>query len=174
LEAWSILGDFNEIVEVSKKQGGGRRPRWQMKAFQRVISDCEVTDLEYKGLKYTWTNCQYAYSFVQERLNRALANKEWCSLFPIVEVSTEVVVCSDHNSLFLSTCKVISRQQKKRGFIYDATWSKEIACKNLIKKVWKEKGKLADTWGNIKGKMDECKKVLTLEERLRGCHGENH
>jgi exonuclease III len=160
-EAWVILGDFNEIVEASEKQGGGRISRWQMEAFQRVISDCEVTDLGYKGLKYTWTNCQDAHSFVRERLDRALANKEWCLRFPTAKVSTEVVVCSDHNLLFLSTCKASSRQQKKRGFIYDATWSKEIACKNLIKKVWKEKGKLVDTWENIKGKMDECKKVLT-------------
>jgi hypothetical protein len=70
-------------------------------------------------------------------------------------------VSSDHNSLFLSTSKMQLRKQKKKGFIYDATWRKEVASKNLVKRVWKEKGKLVDMWGNIKGKMEECKKVLS-------------
>jgi hypothetical protein len=160
-DAWMILGDFNEIVEASEKQGGARRPRQQMEAFQRVISDCEIADLGYKGLKYTWKNCQEDGLFIWERLDRAFANKDWCSLFPTAEVSTEVVVSSDHNSLFLSTSKMQLRKQKKKGFIYDATWRKEVASKNLVKRVWKEKGKLVDMWGNIKGKMEECKKVLS-------------
>jgi hypothetical protein len=52
-EVWVLIRDFNEIVDSSEKQGGGNWPRSQMEAFQRVILDCGLSDLGYKGLKYT-------------------------------------------------------------------------------------------------------------------------
>jgi exonuclease III len=168
-EAWMLIGDFNEIVELSEKQGGGNRPRSQMEAFQRVITECGLSDLGCKGLKYTWSNCQEEGSFVRERLDRGMANAEWCSLFPGAEISAEAGECSDHCPLILSTSKVLQNQYKKRGFIYDATWSKETVCRDIIKKVWRVKGRFPNTWTNVKQKLHECKKELSRWKKKSRC-----
>ncbi|XP_058210040.1 uncharacterized protein LOC131322655 [Rhododendron vialii] len=39
-------------------------------------------DLGYMGAKYTWTNGRLGLANVQNRLDRALSNEEWRSLFP--------------------------------------------------------------------------------------------
>jgi hypothetical protein len=160
-EAWVVIGDFNEIVESSEKQGVGNRPRSQMEAFQRVISDCGLSDLGYRGLKYTWLNCQEEGSFVRERLDRGMANAEWRFMFSVAEIYTELVECSDNYPILLSTRKVWQNSYKKRGFIYDATWSQDIEFGDLIKKVWRAKGLFLDTWTTVKQKLDECKKELS-------------
>ena len=102
-EAWMVMGDCNEILDSSEKLGGGDRPMRQMEAFRRTLYDCAITDLGFYGPKFTWNNCKEEGNFIQERLDKGVANKEWCSRFPNFCISMEVVACSDHNPILLST-----------------------------------------------------------------------
>lgn len=90
-----------------------------------------------------------------------LANNGWCGLFLRVEVPIESVVNSDHWPLILHTSKLPNGHNCKRGFIYDATWGKEKACKDIVKMVWRKTGRLVDMWTNVKVKMDGCKQALS-------------
>ena len=45
-----------------------------------ALGDCSLSDLGFRGPKYTRNNGRSNASFMKERLNRAVANKEWCSL----------------------------------------------------------------------------------------------
>jgi hypothetical protein len=51
-----------------------------MEIFCMALEDCSLSDLGFKGSKYTWNNGRSNVSFMKECLNRAVANKEWCSL----------------------------------------------------------------------------------------------
>jgi hypothetical protein len=53
LEPWLCIEDFNEVVEQSKKFGGVRRKESQMANFRNVLAECGLTNLGFKGSKYT-------------------------------------------------------------------------------------------------------------------------
>lgn len=47
------LGDFNEIVSMSEKQGGAKRSQNQMEGFKNEINLCNFRDLGYNGSDFT-------------------------------------------------------------------------------------------------------------------------
>jgi hypothetical protein len=55
-EPWLCIRDFNEVVEQSEKFGGVRKKESQMARFRNVLAECGLSDLGFKGSKYTWTN----------------------------------------------------------------------------------------------------------------------
>ena len=51
---WLCAGDFNEIVQSSKKLGGSNRSQSHMQLFRNVIDECGFLDLGFVGSPYTW------------------------------------------------------------------------------------------------------------------------
>ena len=106
---WLCIGDFNEIVYESEKEGGSSRLRRQMKNFSETINWCGLTDLGYVGLSFTWLY-QRADGFqIRERLDRALASVEWGRRFQDAKLYHLTCSASDHFSLALHFFK---KQQK--------------------------------------------------------------
>lgn len=68
-EPWLCIGDFNEVVDPMEKWGGAVRREGQMGKFRTVQEKCGLSDLGYKGSKFTWTNCRHDESFIKERLD---------------------------------------------------------------------------------------------------------
>jgi hypothetical protein len=93
---WLCIGEFNEVVSLSEKWGGGGRPNSQMKKFQSVLTECELSDLGFRGPKYTWSNYQKGQTLIKERLDRGVANSAWSELFPAAEVWVDFSWNSDH------------------------------------------------------------------------------
>jgi hypothetical protein len=50
-KAWLCIGDFNEIINQSKKWGGAIRSENQMMQFQLALEECGLSDLGYRGSK---------------------------------------------------------------------------------------------------------------------------
>jgi hypothetical protein len=55
----------------------------------------------YIGPRFTWSNQHTHNSFTQERLDRALGDREWCNLFPGATVSVLAAIFSDHNPILV-------------------------------------------------------------------------
>lgn len=98
---WLCIGDFNEIVSLSEKWGSNGRSSHQMKKFQSILHDCDLSDLGYRGPKYTWSNGRKGQDYAKERLDRGVANSTGCNLFPAAEVLVDSTVNSDHAVLML-------------------------------------------------------------------------
>ena len=64
---WVILGDFNEILYTSEKEGGNMRPNGMMREFRECLMDCGLEDLGYIGYPFTWSRGD-----IRERLVRAV------------------------------------------------------------------------------------------------------
>jgi hypothetical protein len=69
---WLIMGDFNEILYNSEKEGGRPRSQRQLQAFHDVLSECGLNDMGFIGDLYNWRRGQ-----IRERLDRAVANMQW-------------------------------------------------------------------------------------------------
>ena len=74
IEPWLCIGDFNEVLTMSEKWGGGGRANSQMREFQLALETCDFSDLGYIGPKFTWSNCRDNNEFIKERLDRGVAN----------------------------------------------------------------------------------------------------
>ena len=106
-----VIGDFNEIVGLLEKEGGCIRPRKQMEEFVLTIDYCGLCDLGFIRSKFTWIYQTTCGVRIRERLDRALANLEWRSLYPLAKLHHLSSLISDHSPLSLH---LIQRQKKKK------------------------------------------------------------
>lgn len=53
---WVVFGDFNEITHADEKCGWAERSDKQMIAFRDSLNFCDLQDLGFSGLNYTWCN----------------------------------------------------------------------------------------------------------------------
>lgn len=76
-----IAGDFNEVLFEGEKRGGNGCDLGSISGFPDSIDCCALKDLGYSRIPFTWSN-KRGDEFIEERLDRALANEEWLDLFP--------------------------------------------------------------------------------------------
>ena len=93
---WVVLGDFNEILYSSEKEGGNARPNGMMKDFRDCLAECGLDDMGFIGDPFTWRRGE-----IRERLDRAVCNVQWAHKFPRAAVINENHVHSDHRPLVL-------------------------------------------------------------------------
>ncbi len=81
----------------------------------------------YIGPRFTWSNQHTHNSFTQERLDRALGDREWCQLFPNVIVSVLEAICFDHNPILVAFKEYKeSNCFNKGGFKFEAAWTRDV------------------------------------------------
>ncbi|XP_062171134.1 uncharacterized protein LOC133876926 [Alnus glutinosa] len=158
---WCCFGDFNEILEQSEKDGMGPRRDSQMAGFRNTLEECGLSDLGFKGARFTWRNHHSDHSFVQERLDRALGDEEWCQLFPNVSVSVLEALCSDHNPILI--CLKKHQEHSKffdRGFKLEAAWTRDADYQGLVQSVWEQNNLEGDSISGVQAKLASCQKEL--------------
>jgi hypothetical protein len=182
---WLCLGDFNKIVSMSKQRGAVSKTMGQMEAFQRVLEECSLSDLGFCGPKFTWNNGRERNAFTQERLDRAVANGEWCDFFTMVHVNILANRSSDHHPLFITFEKdAVVRRDWKRIFRVEESWKSYADYKEVVKQIWVVRRKGLNPMANIVGKLNSSKgpikqwvrkKMQASEEliKLKTCELEN-
>ena len=88
------------------------------------------------GSKYTWCNGRKVDDRIWERLDRALANQDWKSLFPTAFVTHKTISYSDHNPIFLALDdrenSPVKHRRKGRLFIFETFWLHKAKCGELV------------------------------------------
>lgn len=113
-------------------------------------------DLGFVGDKYTWEKSRGTSHWIHERLDRGLANQEWCRMFPLAQVKVLEVAPSDHLPLSLQLNRKVYTQKSKR-FKFENIWIREKDCFNLVKESWQY-----TTGREILDKVSHC--CLKLDE----------
>lgn len=132
-EGCLVMGDFNDILDVTEKDGGRPRTIRSMYDFRRFVSDSHLLDLGYEGYPYTWRN-RREDGGIQERLDRGFANESWLRSYPDARVVHQVVPGSDHAMLVLHTS--VSLQRRASRFIFDQRWGELERCQAVVKERW--------------------------------------
>ncbi|XP_016725413.1 uncharacterized protein [Gossypium hirsutum] len=173
---WCVCGDFNEIMYAHEKNGGAVRTERQMEKFRKVLEECELLDMGYRGQKFTWKRGNFAETNIRERLDRGVAKREWLNLFPNFLLQHLPHSFSDHCPITIQTMPNVPRY-RVIPFKFKSWWITEPSCEEVIQKLWQEKignafDKLEHTrdglqkWGkNIK--RERIKRSTFLIERLR-------
>jgi exonuclease III len=93
---WLMLGDFNEALWPHEHFSKRKRNEKQMMQFRNTLSYCNLYDLGFQGLPWTYDNKQKGDKNVRVRLDRAVACPAWFNLFPNYHVRHLVSSRSDH------------------------------------------------------------------------------
>ena len=77
---WMVIGDFNEAMWQYEHFSKTPRAERQMIDFREVLSHCDLHDLGFSGLPWTYNNNQGGNHNVRVRLDRSVANTAWSAL----------------------------------------------------------------------------------------------
>ncbi|CAL5432119.1 unnamed protein product [Camellia sinensis] len=107
---WLVAGDFNDYSSFEDKRSFSTSPSQNLSQSQRRsqkfsdrISSCNLMDLGCVGPRLTWTNNRKGWANTMVRLDRALCNTEWQTLFPEGYVHNLPRTYSDHSPILLHT-----------------------------------------------------------------------
>jgi hypothetical protein len=129
------LGDLNNIMH-EKESYGAYVNYSRMRAFNNYVKQCGLFDLGFSGPAYTWTNMRFSTGPIFERLDRCLANAEWCTLFPMTNVFNMPIIhsFSDHAPILLSTGSKFKRP--RLSFKFENWWPLEEDYQSVPKNDW--------------------------------------
>jgi hypothetical protein len=130
-----------------------------MEQFRNVLEYCGLSDLGFKGSKFTWSNRHQDGSFMKERLDRAMANYAWCELFMRREILVLPSRTSNHCLLLVRIFDAHQsprRSHLHRSFKFEASWLVDENYMTVIK----------DAWVTCD---DRANGILLARERLEQC-----
>jgi hypothetical protein len=161
---WLCAGDFNEVVTQEEKEGSNLRKESQMTGFREALEVCRLGDLGFSGSPFTWSNRRSDGTFTKERLDRAVANLEWCSLFPSSAVDVLAARTSDHSPVLVSFSSYPRRSQSRgptgSGFKLEASWLNDAESGEIIRSAWHSSPSLDPPSVGIQQRLAACRRAL--------------
>ncbi|KAF5445848.1 hypothetical protein F2P56_031530 [Juglans regia] len=158
---WLCASDFNEILHQREKVGGARRPYNHIENFRQALEICGICDIHSKGQKFTWSNNRRGKEFTKERIDRAMANKEWNELFNQAYCNIMVAIKSDHSPLHVNLQHIeYGRGRRNKIFRYEATWELKEDCGGVVKVAWNNDQRGDTQAGMLRFKLNLCKRDL--------------
>lgn len=101
--------------------------------------DCGLVDLEYHGMRYTWSNNQLGGKYIKERLDRALGNLCFLENFPKSVIFNLEPIGSDHSPvIFYST---FNDRRTPKVFKFESFWIDHPGYHEFIENCWREGGR---------------------------------
>ena len=167
--SWVCIGDYNEILSSSEKQGHRpRHPRF-MEEFRSALHHCGLVDIGYHGNTFTWRNGRQGEAFVQERLNRACAIIEWRKLFPQAIVRHLQASYSDHDPILLILQRDTQNgRRKKIPKRCEERWATHLECESIIREAWSRVSYSSSPMFRLFSKIRECRSALVAWSRNMG------
>jgi hypothetical protein len=132
-----MLGDFNEAMWQHEHLSSTKRNERQMENFREVLSDCNIHDLGFTGLPWTYNNKQKGRNNVRVRLDRAVACPGWTDAFPHAQLKHLISSRSDHCPILLNCNTDIRQGKNKRNTTrYEMMWEREESLVEEINIAW--------------------------------------
>jgi hypothetical protein len=107
-----------------------------MSNFRDALSDCDLVDLGFTGLPFTYDNGRRGAANVKVRLDRAVADTGWRDLFGEASLRHLVSSRSDHCPLLLAIQKEEWEHHKPRIFRYEIMWERLDSLAEEITEAW--------------------------------------
>lgn len=70
---WLVMGDYNEVISAADKKGRVEVPQWRLRNIREALSFSRLSEIDYEGYQFTWSNRQPDEFHTEERLDRATA-----------------------------------------------------------------------------------------------------
>jgi hypothetical protein len=156
---WFLVGNFNEALWQHEHLSVCPRPEAQMGAFRDAVLLCELKDLRFSGLPFTYDNRRSGRANVKVRLDRALADDRWRDLFTDASVVHLVSPCSDHCPLLVKLAREVWSGPVRKCKCYEIMWEREEALPEVVANAWHGQGSKADL-GEVNAALEKVMEVL--------------
>lgn len=156
-DAWFLAGDFNEITDNSEKSGGKERPESSFSHFRSFLSACDLLDIRHTGNFLSWRGQRHTH-LIHCRLDRAMANSEWYSMFP--NGRSHYLPLRTLTTDPYSQSSTLERKKLQKLFKYDRRLRENTEIKKLIDKFWRESNHL-----QISERIVKCRKAISAWSR---------
>ena len=135
-------GDFNLILSQDEKEGGNFGSSQMISMFRDIRQNHNLSDLGFKGDKFTWHNRQDGESNIKARLDRMIATPAWSSFYLSASVVHLMRYASDHLPLWLW---LASRKLKKKQYVFklqrfEECWLHDSGILEAVKGSWEVAG----------------------------------
>ena len=161
---WLCAGDFNEILRSHEKKGGRARPEVQMRDFCETLDECGFSNLGFIGKKFTLCKRLTGGVTVWERLDRAIANHEWISLFPGYSVTHLDTVFSDHKPLSIHMEGMPIQNQ--RPWRFEQVWLNDESCHTTVEAAWESPFFSSNPMSVVEANVNNCQRKLKEWSRV--------
>lgn len=148
-----VGGDFNEVLYSFEKKGGGPQDENRMEAFKMVLEECNLIDVSFSKVWFTWERGNLPEINIRERLDRGVMNDDWLKLFLDTCVKHSPHSISDHCPLLISNSSNVDRRGSWK-FKFEAWWILEDTFKAKVKRIWE------GTQGSVFDKLDYLASAL--------------
>lgn len=110
---------------ASHEKVGGKsvHPQASSKIIQH-FQDANISDLKFKGCKFTWSNRSMGVRGITSKLDRVLVNPQWLAEFNDSEAEFLPAGVSDHSPMVVSIFKKLHKGRKP--FKFYNFWTQEI------------------------------------------------
>ncbi|KAF7807376.1 reverse transcriptase [Senna tora] len=130
---WLLLGDFNQVLCHSEKLSVNCKIPG-VEDFENFLHDACLVNLHPQGNWFTWTNGRVGEGAVWERLDRALCNVAWLTVYPQTSVFCLPIYTSDHSPFVVLLHDVVPRRPRPSRF--EAMWLLDDSCKQVVSHAW--------------------------------------
>lgn len=145
---WLVLGDFNEVLCGEDKYGGRQVNINRALEFKECLDLCNLLDLGFSGLKFTWSNLRQVTNLILERIDHCFGNPSWRIAFPEALVTHLPQVFTDH-------CLVLLELNKpppicsNRPFRFQTMWRMHPKFPRFVKNSWDQDQALSEAITNF-------------------------
>jgi hypothetical protein len=148
---WLVLGDFNEALWQEEHLSCTPRAVGQMEAFREVLFDCDLTDLGFSGVPYTYDNKRAGRANVRVRLDRAVACPAWRDMFADTRVQHLTSPVSDHCPVLVQLEQEVRVFPRRPARQYEILWERDSSLSERVADAWGEAGQKNDLGDIMKG-----------------------
>ena len=103
---WVVLGDFNYMLDESDHGPERIHREGAFDELVNIMDDCLLSDLEFSGIRNTWTNFRDGGYRISEKLDRVLVNDAWIDAFPSARALFDSSNVSYHSPTRVFLCEV--------------------------------------------------------------------
>lgn len=110
---------------------------------------CNLTELDFEGYRYTWSNGRKDNENIQSRLDRVHINPTFMEMFPGSKVSHLPRFGSDHAAIRIEfgDQELNDTTRRKHLFRFEEAWLKDSHCEEMVKRCWMETG--SNVWKKL-------------------------
>lgn len=104
------------------KKGRVERKTRLISSFIQANPNAGLVDITMEGYSFTWFKSLGMEREIEEKLDRATENNNWCVLFPNTKVKSLTVTTSYHYSILLCCDTNSSPPMARKGFRFENAW----------------------------------------------------
>lgn len=131
-----ILGDLKQVRNPNEKLSAFDSLRGA-KAFNELINNLYLIDLQPHNNRYTWTNRKSLGREVWERLDRFYCNISWLDLCGNSWTQALPIASFDYSPISLNATPL--RYNHKKTFKFEEMWLKDPSCTKVVEDAWRKK-----------------------------------